>query len=679
MGYLSNKVFVGYIFVAIICQLGTSMAQTPLPSAQEIEWRLSELSGKNTVAYLNELSVKFRLTNSQQALKYAEEARVYAIKIEDYHGLAQANINIGVIRRNLGQPTKALPLFTEARALAAQYDFPTIEADALHKIGVTYLLLKDFESALEFGKKEVALWNQLDNQRGLAAALNFLGLTHLNRNEFEEAETKLDSALKLGEALNDTSLMYKPLVNLADLFITQEKPEAAIPLIERSLTMSKKSGNGYGIAINLYKLAEAHQYTNTTQALQLVKQALEEAQNLGYLSLERNCYSLLAELYKKEGKYDTAFYYQEARIVTEDTVLNSMLEQQARQMENNFALEQRLTTLELSQKSKAYNRLTYILLVLSIGFVMAISWLISSNYRGQRSTKQLIVSKNQEIDKQAQEIEQKRQQLKEQTIMLVEQKENLEAKSQKINESLEYAKQVQDSLLPANPSFLNIFQDYFVVNLPQDVISGDFCWYTHQGDTVNIVIADCSGHGVSGAFNTVIINSLVAQVINETNYRTPADLLEELHKRIIKLIPADQYINFNIGIKIGIIRINVNSLRMVFAGAKIPLYYITNGELKILKPDKVFVGGSHYPDISNRFHNRMISLKKGDKLMIFTDGYQDQFGEKGKFMVKNLRMLLSDMANEPLSKQNQSLMAKLKDWQGGEPQTDDILIFGLQV
>ncbi len=300
-------------------------------------------------------------------------------------------------------------------------------------------------------------------------------------------------------------------------------------------------------------------------------------------------------------------------------------------------------------------------------------------FQSKQNAAKLLFTKNTEIAKQAAEIEQKRQQLIEQAELLAQQSDMLAYKSQKIEESLDYAKQVQDSLLPPNPSFLKIFASHFLVNLPQDIVSGDFCWYTHQADTITVVVADCSGHGVSGAFNTVIINSLIAQVINETNHRTPAELLAELHRRIIKLIPSNQYIDFNIGIKIAIMRINVNSFRMVYAGAKMPLYYITDGVLKILPADKLFVGNSHYTDLRNRFYNRMVRLKKGDKLLLFTDGFQDQFGTDGKFMVKNLRKLLEESASSPLTEQRDYLLTQLRAWQGDEPQTDDVLIFGVEV
>lgn len=333
----------------------------------------------------------------------------------------------------------------------------------------------------------------------------------------------------------------------------------------------------------------------------------------------------------------------------------------------------------------ATTELYYNLMLLAFALVILLSILLTRLIilRNKKNLKsqELIGIKNAEIIKQANEIEAKRIELEKQTFVLQEQSEMLKNKSQKIEESLDYAKQVQDSLLPPNPSFLNIFSSYFVINLPQDVISGDFCWYTHHGDSINVVIADCSGHGVSGAFNTVIINSLIAQIINETSYRTPADLLEELHKRILKLIPINQYINFNIGIKIGVLKINVNSLRMVYAGAKIPLYYINNNELKVITPDKIFVGGSHYADIANRFNNKMISLKKGDKLLIFTDGYQDQFGskERGKFMVKNLRKLLEHISDKPLENQKKVLLDSFYEWKESESQTDDILVFGVQI
>jgi len=555
MGTIKLKIFfIGFLY------LGFNTPSQDSSSVQQLIDQIPQVKGKDVTDLLNKISEQYRDINSQKAVFYAEKAKKQAEKIQDFEGLAQAFINRGIIARNLKQNNKALKDFDEARRIANSQNLRLIEADALHKMGIAYLLIEKYDSALFYSQAEIALWQKTDDSKRVAKALNLKAFALLHQNKYKQAESALDSALK----------------------------------------------------------------------------------------------------------------YQNQLAVTEEGLLNTLLTRKAFQLEKNRkSLEHEKSEGELHQRLLLF-------LVVSVVLSTFLVWLIISR---NKSSRKLIVKKNKEIINQANEIEEKRLQLEQQAKTLQEQAGMLASKSQKIEESLDYAKQVQDSLLPPNPSFLNIFDSYFVLNIPQDVISGDFCWYTHQGDSINVVVADCSGHGVSGAFNTVIINSLVAQIINETSYRTPADLLSELHKRILKLIPVDQYINFNIGIKIGILKINVNNFRMVYAGAKIPLYYMTDGELKMITPDKVFVGGSHYLDISNRFNNKMISLKKGDKLMIFTDGYQDQFGSKnrGKFMVKNLRRYLSDIAEKPLLEQQKSLIEKYKSWKEEEQQTDDILAFGIQI
>lgn len=668
------KFFCIIFCIIFLLPWGAIAAENPKDTVLIDEMILQMPSGKGieTVKMLNDAAVKLRQSDSKKSLFYAQKAVELAEKVEDYRGMAKGYVNVGVVKRNFGRSADALVFFEKAQKIASQNKFPKIKADAIHKIGVTYLLLKDYENALQFANRELKIWQSIQDMGGISSALNFKGYVLLKQYEFAQAEPLLDSALKLGEALNDTPLVYKPLVNLADLYLQNNRVKKALEFIEHGLEISKASRNSYGVVISYYRKGEAlKKMKNYTESIVFFNKSLSEAKKLGFLSLERNCYNQLSEVYAQMKNFEEALRYKEDFIATEDTILRAALRKQAEEMQLNFDLEKGAQDLKLVEHRTRFNNFFLLGGFFLLLLVVLVIWLFSHKHK----TKKIVSSQETTLSQQASDFEQQKHELEKRTAELVQ-------KKQKIDDSLNYAKQVQESMLPPDISFFNIFKQNFVINYPKNIISGDFYWYTYQDDSINLVIADCSGHGVSGAFNTVIINSIIAQIVHETSYRTPADLLEELHKRIVKLIPRNQDMDFNIGIKIGILRINVNSLKMVYAGAKIPLYYITDDELKTIKADKIFVGGSSYTEkYSFRFKNKMISLKKNDKLLLFTDGYQDQFGEddKGKFMVRNLRTLLQETAAMGLMEQRRVLLDTHKKWRGEEPQTDDILAFGIQI
>jgi len=220
-----------------------------------------------------------------------------------------------------------------------------------------------------------------------------------------------------------------------------------------------------------------------------------------------------------------------------------------------------------------------------------------------------------------------------------------------------------------------------VLDMPREELSGDFYWYTYQGGNILIVVADCTGHGVPGAINTLIINSLLVQIINESQFRTPADILKEVHNRVLRILNQEDSMNIEIGSDMAIVSINPTNGKLMYAGANIPLYLINSKkELHLVQPDKVPLGGSRYA-VQRQFNNHRLTLQSGNRLYLFTDGFEDQFGgqRNSKFLSKNLRALLNEIKTLPLKQQKEILRERLLSWKGDQPQTDDIMVFGLEI
>ncbi len=251
--------------------------------------------------------------------------------------------------------------------------------------------------------------------------------------------------------------------------------------------------------------------------------------------------------------------------------------------------------------------------------------------------------------------------------------------NQKLTSSINYAKRIQDSLLPDKVAIANAFTDAFVLFKPRDIVSGDFYWFREQGNKVFLACMDCTGHGVPGAFMSMIGNDLLSEIITYLHFEQPNDILGELHRNIRQALRQEQT-DSREGMDIAFCTIDREASKVFFAGAKQPLVYIRNGEVTTISGDKVAVGGRQKEE-RREFTNIEIDVQEGDTFYLFSDGYQDQFGgPKGrKIMSRRFKELLLSIHHLPMTEQEQRLNEFVEDWRGTERQTDDILVIGFKV
>jgi len=257
--------------------------------------------------------------------------------------------------------------------------------------------------------------------------------------------------------------------------------------------------------------------------------------------------------------------------------------------------------------------------------------------------------------------------------------QELAAKNKDILDSIEYAKRIQQAILPIEEEIHKNLEDAFILYKPKDIVSGDFYWFGANGTKV-IAAIDCTGHGVPGAFMSMIGYNLLNELINENHITQPDQILNQLHQKVrVALKQTDETSQSQDGMDIAICAIDLQKCEVQFSGAFRPLYHFSKGELNEIKGDKFPIGG-HQRQGEQHFTNHTIKVQKGDTIYIFSDGYVDQFGgPRGKkFMNKQLKELLSGIQDKSMAEQHQLLQAKLEEWQGDLEQVDDILVMGMR-
>ncbi len=245
-----------------------------------------------------------------------------------------------------------------------------------------------------------------------------------------------------------------------------------------------------------------------------------------------------------------------------------------------------------------------------------------------------------------------------------------------LKSSINYAKRIQDASLP-NPNIISWFlNDFFVLFRPKDVVSGDFYWFGQKKEKIILIAADCTGHGVPGAFMALIGNNLLNRIINIFGVISPELILYELHKDIRQTLKQQDTDNRD-GMDISICVIDIGKETLEFAGANNPLYYIQNNELQVIKGDRKSIGGMQLED-ERIFTKTVIDVSIPTVFYLFSDGYVDQFGgkENKKFLSKQFKELLLQIYQEPMAEQQQILENSFIQWKGESKQTDDILVIG---
>jgi sigma-B regulation protein RsbU (phosphoserine phosphatase) len=271
--------------------------------------------------------------------------------------------------------------------------------------------------------------------------------------------------------------------------------------------------------------------------------------------------------------------------------------------------------------------------------------------------------------------------VKERTIKIEKQKEEIEEQKKHITDSIYYARRIQNAILPSFNLLDTHLKDYFILYLPKDIVSGDFYW-VHEADGLFMIAAvDCTGHGVPGAFMSIVGFNQLNYVVTVKRARKANVILNELNKGVITTLnEGTMEGSIKDGMDMSMCIFDMKSLKAEYAGANNPLLLIRNNNLKKYKADK-FPIGAFEGSTRQLFRNNEISLIKGDCLYLFSDGYADQFGgpEGKKFMSKRFEKLLLEICMQPMENQKEILKSALNEWKGNNDQVDDILVIGIKV
>jgi serine phosphatase RsbU (regulator of sigma subunit) len=672
-------------------------------------WKIDiEASQPDTATVMKILKTVAKMPDSLyfQRMDYTEKALKIATQINFDIGIAYAHRRLGLLhyaQSNFAEAIQHLYRVVEMGEKVVVKDknfFPSL----LQLIGKIHERQNNITKAEEYYQKAFQRNSQANNKHLLALDYSNLANVESLKGNYDKSLEYRNLEQKTKEELKDTLGLAFTLHDVAVMYLQQQKYKEAADYFRKALkTTEYMPLNIYKVAFHV-SLSEACRLSgNIAEAKELATKALAMATQLQNKLNAVLATQVLHECYNLQKDYKNAYQFLLLNKQLQDSVYNEKHLKEIANMENNFEIKQQKKANDLLQKENELkikelaikdeeatkNKWLAILAVLVGGMLAVLAVVLYKNNMAKKKSNDLLTAKNQEIHQQKEEIVAIANNLQTANTALSLSKVEIEKKNEDILASINYAKRIQGAILPFDSVFEQYFgkDNFFIFYQPKDIVSGDFYWLSQvqlPNETVTVVAAvDCTGHGVPGAFMSLIGNNLLDEIVNTKTIISPADILLHLNQGVRRLLKQDETNNRD-GMDMVLLALHqtaTNQPYAVYAGAMNALYYVQNKQLREIKATKMGIGGYYAADEARVFENHTIVLDTTTTFYLASDGYQDQFGGAAnrKFMVKNLRSTLENISVMAMTEQKSFLQTTLNNWKGQNKQIDDVMVLGLRV
>lgn len=667
------------------------------------------------------LKVRQNLARSHHALKqYSlvapeyEEALRLARQLGDQNAEAVLLNNQGYNHKYLKNYPAAFAAFRQALALQEKTGMPDhLNLPVLINLGITSQNVGDYASALQYLQAALRLTDAPGLANRKAEVYDLLALVHYYRRDTYNA--KLQNEISIAEALahhNRQTLQqayktrslifqeeddyqqaldyYKKHLALHDSLVIEEIAQQE-KLVQQQF-MAEKSERDTRLMFAAEEVKDA-EIKRLTKERELQRQALTLSEQKAQLQL--------AQLQQQEGeqkqaqqnlliaRQQTAAAQQEKNLLAlqtenlknEGVIREQKLGEEKKEQEINLLTkEKQVQAIEVERQKEATRNLIWLL-----GLGMLIMVLALFGFFKIRQSHHKLAEQKEEITAQRDTLSELNEEVNATNQNLAAKNEEIERKNHTITDSINYAKRIQQAMLPDLGFIKQHLPEFFVFYRPKDIVSGDFYWFSPLAlpggsELLVLAAADCTGHGVPGSIMSMLGANTLNQVVHELKLTDPAQILLELDRRVRQLLKQEEYVigGLQDGMDMAICVWDPTSCQLHFSGAKRPLLRVRAGELTELAANRHSIGGGKG---HKEFTTQAIELLPGDRVYLYTDGITDQFNHENRKRLgsNQVKKLLTELSHLPLASQEAQLAQVLDDWRGQTRQTDDLLLIGFGV
>jgi len=705
------------------------------------------------MSYINDFIWSIKSINPDTAIYLGNKSIELSKKLNFYNGVGYAAKNIGGTYYYAGKNDKALNFYNISLEYFEKAGNKQGIAIGYRNIGNFYDQKGDWKNALDYYLKSKTIREDIGDKKGLALVNNSIGLLYSKSkqdvdsainyyNNALEINKELDNKLGMAESYlyianyylekeKDTTIYEKTLENIfecrkicveinekrnlatceeiiGNIYINQKKYDEAFKYLNNSLKINQELVNNASIASSFSSLAYYYLKINDFEKSEFYyKQALSLANETNSSLIKKESYKNLSLIYSSSNKYKEAYLFLVKFNDLKDSLESeeSVKEMTQLSMQYEFDKKQKFQEIEQKQKEEIQNaqlkRQKMVTSFFIIGFILMIllAVVIFRSYRNKQKANKLLEDKNNEIitksiilQQQKEEIEAQRDEIELHRDTVLGQNDKIQKQNKHITDSIVYAKRIQKAVIPPQDYLSTILEEYFVFFKPRDIVSGDFYWATQKDNKIIITAADCTGHGVPGAFMSMLGVSFLNEIVNKIDTTNgekivASEILDNLKASIMKSLRQTGKDNeAKDGMDMALCVLDYENMQLQFCGAHNPLYLVRNNELTQYKADRMPVGISYRQD--NPFTNTEIQIQKNDICYLFSDGYVDQFGGKDgrKYSSRNFKEFILTICNFEMKKQKELMEQEFENWKAfkdhkGETyeQIDDVLVVGFRI
>ncbi len=629
-----------------------------------------------TIKYASELTY----SNPKESKILLENCAIESNKISYKLAEAGALFSLAIPYAFEGSYQTSLKYMIESSKIYEELDNENGLAKCLGGQGNIYYFMNDTSKAQEYYEKALTIYKKTNNYNGMASCISNLGLISQESKEYKKALQYQLEGLKLEERSGNKRGVAISHISISSVLNRLKRFEDAKKHALLSIKISKSIADTIATSEGLQRLADCYGYTKQyDSALFYINEDIRICEKV------KDFHQLLAALEIQTNLFDSVNYFQNAYLsqkklmAVKDSLLNKEKTAQLIEMQTKFDTEQKQKENEILTAKNFNQKLILWGLVLIIALALLLILQIVKSKRKLRISHENLLVLHQEVQQHKEEIETQAESLIKANEAIIRQKDQLEHTHQKIADSIVYASFIQSALLPSDDEINKFAKDSFIIYEPRDVVSGDFYWVKERDEKFVVAVADCTGHGVPGALLSMMGISFLNDIVVNVSNLNPSNILENLRENVKQAL--GQYSSKSLrkeGIEIGLFVYDSTAKKISFSGGYISLWLLRKGIIKEYKADRMSIGISLK---ESPFSQTEIDIMEGDTIYLFTDGFADQLGGKTrkKFLRKNLVQEFVATTNLSLKEQKEHLSMIHKNWRGDKyEQIDDILVMAIR-